>query len=273
MSISNQIFQDIAEQDRIGGRVSLAKLFHAVENDAAICAAATAISVAAEGVPMHVGVGAAALYIVMLSEQLSCKDFDQKLAEKLRRVADLLDPQSQGDADVVNLNVRIGDQTRPMQGTVEGARQLAEVAARTGGIVQWFEQAVPAPTNRNRATQLGVHYEEVGEMMAALHEYPEFRKNIEHLATSYKMGDLPDNLEITDRQELLDSLCDQIVTAIGVGHMFGFDMDGALAEVNRSNWSKFVDGKPVFDANRKIAKGPGYFKPDLAKHLSKDSGK
>ena len=42
----------------------------------------------------------------------------------------------------------------------------------------------------------------------------------------------------------------------------------ALHEVNRSNWSKFVDGNPVFDENMKIVKGPNYFKPDLSKFFA-----
>ena len=67
-----------------------------------------------------------------------------------------------------------------------------------------------------------------------------------------------------DRDAMLDSLCDQIVTATGVAHMFGMDIQGALNEVNRSNWSKFVDGKPVFDINGKIAKPATYSKPDLS---------
>ena len=46
-------------------------------------------------------------------------------------------------------------------------------------------------------------------------------------------------------------------------HMFGLDIEGALAEVIRSNYSKFVDGKPVFDANGKIAKPATYSPPDL----------
>ena len=45
--------------------------------------------------------------------------------------------------------------------------------------------------------------------------------------------------------------------------MFGLGIEGALAEVNRSNWSKFVDGAPVFDANGKIAKPATYSKPNL----------
>jgi hypothetical protein len=38
----------------------------------------------------------------------------------------------------------------------------------------------------------------------------------------------------------------------------------AMDEVNASNWSKFVDGQPIVDANQKIAKGPGYFKANLS---------
>ena len=47
--------------------------------------------------------------------------------------------------------------------------------------------------------------------------------------------------------------------------MMGFDMVGALDEINKSNWSKFENGKPVFDENGKIKKGAEYFKPKLSK--------
>lgn len=48
----------------------------------------------------------------------------------------------------------------------------------------------------------------------------------------------------------------------------GFDMSGALKEVNLSNWSKFDEnGNPIFNENGKIVKGENYFKPDLAKFV------
>ena len=46
--------------------------------------------------------------------------------------------------------------------------------------------------------------------------------------------------------------------------MLGMDPVGGLAEVNESNWSKFVDGEPQFDENKKIKNGPNYRKPDLS---------
>lgn len=133
-------------------------------------------------------------------------------------------------------------------------------------IRHWFETAMPAPTAANLRVQVGVHLEEVGEMLTALG----FKKEaalIDDLATEMK-GPNPRKLEEVDRVELLDSLCDQIVTAVGVAYILGMDIDGALNEVNRSNWSKFdEDSQPIFDANGKVVKGPNYSAPDLEPYV------
>lgn len=132
-------------------------------------------------------------------------------------------------------------------------------------IKQWFELAVPAPTDKNRAVQLGVHFEEVGEMMPPLNMPADVQARLKEVADRLKKSMLvpADALNDDEKVELLDSLCDQVVTAIGVAHMFGMNIAGALAEVNASNWSKFVDGKPIFNEHGKIAKGPNYRKPVL----------
>ncbi len=133
---------------------------------------------------------------------------------------------------------------------------------------QWFDLAVPTPTDKNRMVQLGVHIEEVGEMFTALSAVP-VADALAELGTVFKTGKTPAGEDVLfehlsiDRKEMLDALCDQIVTAIGVAHMLGMNITEAMARVNDSNWSKFVDGKPVFDENGKIKKGPDYKKPDL----------
>lgn len=147
-------------------------------------------------------------------------------------------------------------------------------------IQNWFKLAVPEPTDANRSVQLGCHFEEVVEMLIALGASLDDTVvcDIKKLADELKSTPNADPelfaaqfkiiVERFDFKELLDSLCDQIVTAIGVAHMFGLNIDGALREVDRSNWSKFKDGKPVFDANGKIAKNPDtFFKPDLSKFI------
>ncbi|AUR92614.1 NTP pyrophosphohydrolase-like domain [Vibrio phage 1.174.O._10N.261.55.A8] len=135
---------------------------------------------------------------------------------------------------------------------------------------EWFEQAIPEPTMKDKRVQIGCHFEEFGEMLDSIgyEKTPELEM-ITHEADWFKGK----KSHFTDQQEdmiihcnkdaLLDSLADQMVTAIGVCHMMGFDIEGALAEVNRSNFSKFEDGKPVFDANGKITKGKHYTPPEL----------
>lgn len=131
----------------------------------------------------------------------------------------------------------------------------------TQRIENWFKAAKPEPTTRDVCTQIGCHYEEISEMDVALYE----PTDNEQLADWYKGKFINESnvMERMDKLELLDSLCDQIVTAIGVGYMMGFDIQGALNEVIRSNNSKKVGGKFEFDDNGKISKPSSYSEPDL----------
>lgn len=128
----------------------------------------------------------------------------------------------------------------------------------------WFEKAIPEPTMEQACIQIGCHFEEVGEMKDVLGDV----HSIGIAAEYFKMApecevELLSHFSDSGKAELLDSLVDQIVTAVGVGHMLGMDVLGALEEVNRSNFSKFEDGKAVFDENGKIKKGKNYSKPNL----------
>ena len=132
-------------------------------------------------------------------------------------------------------------------------------------IANWFKAAKPEPTDKDRLTQIGCHYEEVSEMNEAILGVDTWE--IDGLANHFKYASkLPKD---TDKIELLDALCDQIVTATGVAYMMGFDIEGALKEVIRSNNSKMVNGKFEFDENGKIMKPESYSKPDLTPFLSK----
>ena len=84
---------------------------------------------------------------------------------------------------------------------------------------------------------------------------------LEIVADQLKRGNTP--IEITDRKALLDSLADQIVTAVGVGYCAGMDIPVALERVNISNWTKIFNNKVVKDSNGKIIKPEGYKPPDL----------
>ena len=135
-------------------------------------------------------------------------------------------------------------------------------------IANWFKAAKPEPTNKDICTQIGCHYEEIAEMATPLMDYG-VRNTVEAVADRYKNNSVSFNtvveyLNNSNKIELLDALCDQIVTATGVAYMMGFDIEGALKEVIRSNNSKMVNGKFEFDDNGKIRKLESYSKPDLA---------
>ena len=137
-------------------------------------------------------------------------------------------------------------------------------------IKEWFKAAKPNPSTADACVQIGCHYEEVSEMSATLNDDVEYA--LEDTALAYKINDYwslgtVEALSADERVELLDALCDQVVTAVGVAYMMGMDIEGALAEVNRSNWSKFEGGVPVFNEHGKIAKGVEYTPPELSDYI------
>ena len=79
-----------------------------------------------------------------------------------------------------------------------------------------------------------------------------------------KHGTIKFDVNPENREEFLDSLCDQIVTSVGVGHCAKMDVTEGVRRVNSSNWSKYdTDGKPIFNEQGKIMKGPDYKAPNL----------
>ena len=91
--------------------------------------------------------------------------------------------------------------------------------------------------------------------------------HLHQLSNLMKENDKAIKVRDTNRVELLDALADQIVTATGVGVFLGMNVPGALDEVNRSNYSKFENGEPVFNENKKVMKGKDYTPPDLSKFI------
>lgn len=137
----------------------------------------------------------------------------------------------------------------------------------------WFWKAVPKPQPKNITTQMGVHFEEVREMLVELTP----RDMLTHtllIEANIALKKLADHLKANvdcvtvlqaNRIKYIDALCDQIVTATGCAHMSNMDIISAMTEVNRSNFSKFdANGNPIFDENMKVKKSPDYTEANLA---------
>ena len=134
----------------------------------------------------------------------------------------------------------------------------------------WHKRARPEPTERDFNVQLGCHFEEIAEMMITLDSADAVTRNkmsmlayqIMSLAEGMKRGVYV--VDITNRKEFLDAICDQVVTAVGSAYCAGMDVVKAVGIVSTSNWSKYGDdGQPFFDENGKIKKGPSYTPPHL----------
>ena len=159
------------------------------------------------------------------------------------------------------------------------AAGLEDQLART---VAWFILAVPNPVDKNRAVQLGCHLEETAELLESLgllsadfastagllEDGQYFKRHCPPMSLNplddFDSEEQEELRGVVNRTKLADAIGDGIVTLVGLAHMYGLDVIQILKRVNDSNYSKFVDGKPVFDANGKVAKGQNYQEPDLS---------
>lgn len=138
----------------------------------------------------------------------------------------------------------------------------------TQQVKQWFETAFPNPTEKQVATQAGCVLEEVAELMLALSiDSSVVAKMATELkqSTSLTKSSAGDTIHLFKgwRTEVADASADIVVTLIGLCYMLGIDFEACLAEVNRSNYTKFEDGKPVYGEYGKLAKGKDYTPPNL----------
>ena len=76
-------------------------------------------------------------------------------------------------------------------------------------------------------------------------------------------------MENDDLLEVADALTDILYVTYGAGHAFGINLDKCFDEVQNSNMSKLdKNGKPIYNEDGKVMKGPKYFKPNLSKFLN-----
>ena len=83
-----------------------------------------------------------------------------------------------------------------------------------------------------------------------------------------ELEEFKDAIKTNDLKEVVDALTDILYVTYGAGHAFGVNLDKCFDEVQQSNMSKLGDdGKPIYNDEGKVMKGPKYFKPDLNKFL------
>ena len=84
-----------------------------------------------------------------------------------------------------------------------------------------------------------------------------------------ELNEFKEAISKKDLKEVADALTDILYVTYGAGHAFGINLDNCFEEVQKSNMSKLgQNGKPIYNQDGKVMKGPNYFKPDLNKFLT-----
>ena len=90
--------------------------------------------------------------------------------------------------------------------------------------------------------------------------YNLIKEELDELETAMKNNDL---------LEIADALTDLLYVTYGAGHSYGIDLDKCFSEVQNSNMSKLgSDGKPIYNEEGKVMKGPNYVPPNLKKYVN-----
>ena len=83
-----------------------------------------------------------------------------------------------------------------------------------------------------------------------------------------ELEELKKAIKDKDILEVADALTDILYVTYGAGHAFGVNLDKCFEEVQKSNMSKLgKDGKPIYNEDGKVMKGPNYFKPNFSKFI------
>lgn len=132
-------------------------------------------------------------------------------------------------------------------------------------IEEWQRKARP---ERDKRIAFACHFEELAEMFEQLSGDSNSSRHLFEIHNSLvKLSDMLKRdvtiIGVRDRKAMLDALGDQIVTAVGVGHNLEMNVPAAVAEIDRSNYSKMVDGDFIRNDQGKIMKGETYSPPNL----------
>ncbi len=108
-----------------------------------------------------------------------------------------------------------------------------------------------------------------GQEVKAKAEFPSDKiVKLRHNLIKEELDEFEKALKDKNLKEVADALADILYVTYGAGHAFGIDLDKCFDEVQRSNMSKLGEnGKPIYNDQGKVMKGPNYFEPNLKKYI------
>ena len=114
-----------------------------------------------------------------------------------------------------------------------------------------------------------IFMEKFGQMVRTKPQFPDdkiMRLRLDLIKE--ELSELEEAMKTKNLKEVADALTDILYVTYGAGYAYGIDLDQCFKEVQRANMSKLgEDGKPIYNDQRKVMKGPNYTKPDLSKFV------
>ena len=114
-----------------------------------------------------------------------------------------------------------------------------------------------------------VFMEKFGQMVRTKPQFPDDKTM--HLRLNLikeELSELEEAMKTKNLKEIADALTDILYVTYGAGYAYGIDLDECFKEVQRANMSKLgEDGKPIYNEQGKVMKGPNYTEPDLSKFI------
>jgi predicted HAD superfamily Cof-like phosphohydrolase len=114
-----------------------------------------------------------------------------------------------------------------------------------------------------------IFMEKFGQMVRTKPQFPDDKTmQLRFDLIKEELSELEEAMKTKNLKEVADALTDILYVTYGAGYAYGIDLDQCFKEVQRANMSKLgEDGKPIYNDQGKVMKGPKYTKPDLTKFV------
>ena len=118
-------------------------------------------------------------------------------------------------------------------------------------------------------TDVKIFMETFGQMVCTKPSFPDEKTMLLRLdLIKEELSELEEAMKTKNLKEVADALSDILYVTYGAGYAYGIDLDQCFKEVQRANMSKLgEDGKPIYNDQGKVMKGPNYSPPNLKKFI------
>ena len=118
-------------------------------------------------------------------------------------------------------------------------------------------------------TDVKTFMETFGQIVRTKPQFPDEKTmQLRYELIKEELNELEQAMKTKNLKEIADALTDILYVSYGAGYAYGINLDKCFKEVQRANMSKLGnDGKPIYNEEGKVMKGPNYSEPNLKQYV------